>query len=117
MSSTVAIDTPDCRPCRRCPGRIAGSLPYSVTLSNAVDSRLAGMPSAADEAAVCGRRHLRPRTSRVGSSFSRLNANTPAVNGKLPGRFPSAARRISPSSRKRGSTTLRIFGPRTATCR
>ncbi len=28
-----------------------------------------------------------PANIRVGSSFSRLNANTPAVNGKLPGTF------------------------------
>src|SRR5215472_13357851 len=49
---------------------------------------------------------------RVGSSFSRLNANTPAVNGKLPGTFSfNCQRRISPSSSKPGSTTFRTFVP------
>src|SRR5450631_4548847 len=44
---------------------------------------------------------------RVGSSFSRLKANTPAVNGKLPGTFSvSCQRRISPSSSYFGSATL-----------
>ena len=81
-------------------GRTAGSLPYSVTESNAVDSRFAGMPSASR----WKRRLVRngspsPANIRVGSSFSRLNANTPAVNGKLPGTFScSCQRRISPSS-------------------
>ncbi len=67
-------------------GRRSGSLPYSVTESNAVDSRFAGMPSASR----WKRRLVRnaspsPANMRVGSSFSRLNANTPAVNGKAPG--------------------------------
>ncbi len=49
---------------------------------------------------------------RVGSSFSRLNANTPAVNGKLPGTFScSCQRRISPSSSYFGSATLRTLVP------
>ena len=61
-------------------GRSAGSLPYSVTLSNAVDSRLAGMPSESS----LKRRLVRkgspsPANMRVGSSPSRLKANTPAV--------------------------------------
>ena len=88
-------------------------MPYSVTESNAVDSRLAGMPSASR----WKRRLVRngspsPANIRVGSSFSRLNANTPPVNGKLPGTFSSSCqRRISPSSSKRGSATLGIFVP------
>ncbi len=35
----------------------------------------------------CARASPSPANMRVGSSFSRLNGNTPAVNGKLPGRF------------------------------
>ena len=51
-----------------------------------------------------------PANIRVGSSFSRLNANTPAVNGKLPGTFSfNCQRRISPSSSNFGSATLRIL--------
>ena len=73
-------------------GRRSGSLPYSVTESNAVDSRLAGMPSDSS----LKRRLVRngspsPANMRVGSSFSRLNANTPAVYGKLPGTFSSSS--------------------------
>ena len=53
-----------------------------------------------------------PANIRVGSSFSRLNANTPPVNGKLPGTFSrSCQRRISPSSSYRGSATLRTLVP------
>ena len=67
-------------------------MPYSVTESNAVDSRLAGMPSDSS----LKRRLVRngspsPANMRVGSSFSRLNANTPAVYGKVPGTFSSSS--------------------------
>ena len=73
-----------------------------------MDSRLAGMPSASR----WKRRLVRyaspsPANIRVGSSFSRLNANTPAVNGKLPGTFSSSCqRRISAASSNFGSATL-----------
>ena len=61
-------------------GRRAGSAPYKVTESKAVDSRFAGMPSETS----LKRRLVRnaspsPANIRVGSSFSRLNGNTPAV--------------------------------------
>src|ERR1700726_1447891 len=53
-----------------------------------------------------------PANIRVGSSFSRLNANTPAVKGKLPGTFSvSCQRRISPSSSYLGSATLGTWVP------
>ncbi len=94
-------------------GRRSGSLPYSVTESNAVESRFAGMPSASRWKRLLVRNASpSPANIRVGSSFSRLNANTPAVNGKLPGTFSlSCQRRISPSSSNDGSATLRIFVP------
>ncbi|MNT41157.1 hypothetical protein D3C72_1775100 [compost metagenome] len=53
-----------------------------------------------------------PANMRVGSSFSRLKANTPAVYGKLPGTFSRISHfSTSPSSSKRGSTTLRTLVP------
>ena len=53
-----------------------------------------------------------PANMRVGSSFSRLNANTPPVNGNEPGTFSSISHlSSSPWSSKRGSTTLRISVP------
>ena len=53
-----------------------------------------------------------PANMRVGSSFSRLNGNTPAVNGNAPGTFSrSSQRRISPWSSKRGSATFGILVP------
>ncbi len=53
-----------------------------------------------------------PANMRVGSSFSRLNANTPAVNGNEPGTFSSISHlSCSPWSSYRGSTTLRIGVP------
>ena len=78
-----------------------------------MDRRLAGMPSES----ILKRRLVRkgspsPANMRVGSSFSRLKAKTPAVNGKLPGTFSSRSqRRSSPWSSKRGSATLRILLP------
>ncbi len=94
-------------------GRRSGSLPYSVTESNAVESRFAGMLSARRWKRLLVRNESpSPANIRVGSSFSRLNANTPAVNGKLPGTFSfSCQRRISPSSSYRGSATLRTLVP------
>ena len=49
---------------------------------------------------------------RVGSSPSRLNANTPPVYGNEPG-MPSfiRKRRVSPSSSKRGNETLGMREP------
>jgi hypothetical protein len=53
-----------------------------------------------------------PANMRVGSSFSRLNANTPPVNGKWPGRFSSINQRsVSPGSANFGSEILRIVVP------
>ena len=49
---------------------------------------------------------------RVGSSPSRLNGKTPAVKGKLPGKFSERnQRKISPLSSNLGSATLRMFVP------
>ena len=42
MSSTVAIETPELPTLPKISGRSCGSSPYSVTESNAVDSRAAG---------------------------------------------------------------------------
>ena len=53
-----------------------------------------------------------PANIRVGSSFSRLKAKTPAVNGKEPGTFSFMRNfSVSPSSSNLGSTTLRILVP------
>ena len=90
-------------------GRSSGSKPYSVTESNAVDSRVAGWPSASR----WKRRLVRtgppsPANMRAGSSSSRLSGNTPAVNGKCPGRFsPRSQRTSSPASSKRGQRHAR----------
>src|ERR1700686_4808216 len=52
-----------------------------------------------------------PANIRVGSSFSRLNANSPAVEGKLPGTFSvSCQRRISLETSYLGSATLGTWG-------
>ena len=81
-------------------GRSSGSKPYSVTESNAVDRRFAGM----SRESRWKRRLVRngspsPANMRVGSSFSRLNAKTPAVNGNSPGTFSRMRQRSSsPSS-------------------
>src|SRR5579859_4416128 len=107
MSSRVAIDTPDVPTLPYTSGLSPGSRPYSVTESNAVDSRVAGFP--ADSS--LNRRLVRngspsPANIRAGSSPSRLNGNTPAVNGKDPGRFSSRRKRSrSPWSAWRGRAT------------
>src|SRR5204862_4541486 len=94
-------------------GRSSGSKPYSVTESNAVDRRLAGMSFDSR----WKRRLVRngspsPANMRVGSSFSRLNGNTPAVNGNAPGRFSrQRQRRISPASSNFGSATFGTLVP------
>ena len=94
-------------------GRRSGSWPYSVTLSNAVDRRFAAIPSE-----TCLKRRLvrnaspSPANIRVGSSFSRLNANVPAVNGNDPGTFSRISHlRISPWSSYFGNATLRMVVP------
>lgn len=100
MSPSVAIETPDVPTLPYTSGRSSGSRPYRVTESNAVDSRVAGWPSARS----LKRRLVRngspsPANIRAGSSLSRLNANTPPVNGKRPGRFSARRnRRSSPWS-------------------
>ena len=83
MSSSVAIDTPEVPTLPYTSGLSPGSRPYRVTESNAVDSRVAALPSASS----LNRRLVRngspsPANIRAGSSPSRLNGNTPAVNGK-----------------------------------
>ena len=94
-------------------GRRPGSLPYSVTLSNAVESRLAGMPEDSSLKRVLVRNASpSPANIRVGSSPSRLNAKTPAVYGKEPGTFSSSSHlSSSPWSSYCGSTTLRTLVP------
>ena len=94
-------------------GRGSGSDPYSVTESNAVDSRCAGMPSDTRlNRWLVRNASPSPANMRVGSSPSRLNAKTPAVYGNEPGTFSFIRkRRISPSSSKRGSDTLRTLVP------
>ena len=73
-------------------GRRSGSLPYSVTESKAVDRRLAGMPSLTSlKRRLVRKASPSPANMRVGSSPSRLKANTPAVYGKLPGTFSSSS--------------------------
>ena len=53
-----------------------------------------------------------PANIRAGSSPSRLNGKTPAVNGKYPGRFSSRRKRSnSPWSSYRGSATRGIRFP------
>ena len=83
MSSSVAIETPEVPTLPYTSGLSPGSRPYSVTESNAVDSRVAGFPSDSS----LNRRLVRngspsPANIRAGSSPSRLNGNTPALNGK-----------------------------------
>ncbi len=54
---------------------------------------------------------------RVGSSFSRLNGNTPAVNGNSPGRFSRMRqRRSSPWSSYFGSATFGTWVPESDVC-
>src|SRR5436189_129644 len=53
-----------------------------------------------------------PANMRVGSSFSRLKWNTPAVNGNSPGRFSRRRQRSSsPWSSNFGSATLGTLVP------
>ena len=55
-------------------------MPYSVTESNAVESRLAGIPADSNlNRALVLKASPSPANMRVGSSFSRLKANVPAV--------------------------------------
>src|SRR5260370_42384984 len=96
MSSRVATDTPEVPTLPYTSGLSPGSRPYSVTESHAVDSRVAGVPAGSS----LHRRLVRdgspsPANIRAGSSPSRLNGNTPAVNGKYPGRFSSRRNRSS----------------------
>ncbi len=75
-------------------GRRSGSWPYSVTESNAVDSRVAGCPSDSSLKRLLVRNGSpSPANILVGSSSSRLNGNTPAVNGNIPGRFSERRKR------------------------
>jgi len=96
MSSSVAIETPEVPTLPYTSGLSPGSRPYSVTESKAVDSRVAALPAETS----LNRRLVRngspsPANIRAGSSPSRLNGNTPAVNGKYPGRFSSRRNRSS----------------------
>jgi hypothetical protein len=81
-------------------GRGSGSLPYSVTESNAVLRRLAGMPSLTSlKRRLVRKASPSPANMRVGSSPSRLKAKVPAVYGKLPGTLSSISHfSISPWS-------------------
>ena len=94
-------------------GRSSGSKPYNVTESNAVDKRVAGIPTANR----WNRWLVRagppsPANIRAGSSPSRLNGNTPAVNGKRPGRFSDRSHRVrSPRSLNRGNATRGTLVP------
>src|ERR1700730_5973615 len=95
MSSSVAIETPEVPTLPYTSGLSPGSRPYSVTESNAVDSRVASRP--ADSS--LNRRLVRngspsPANIRAGSSPERLNGNTPAVKGKEPGRGSPRRKRI-----------------------
>ena len=88
-------------------GRSSGSRPYSVTESNAVDSRVAGAASASRwKRRLVRKGSPSPANMRAGASPSRLNGNTPAVNGKRPGTFSARRNRTSSaSSWVRGSAT------------
>jgi hypothetical protein len=101
-----------CRPCRRCPA--AG--PVAAVQRHRVEGRRQAVRRHALgdllEARLVRKASPSPANMRVGSSFSRLKANTPAVYGKEPGTFSfMRKRRVSPSSSNFGSTTLRIFVP------
>ena len=78
-----------------------------------MDRRLAGMSFDSRWKRVLVRNGSpSPANMRVGSSFSRLKANTPPVKGKEPGTFSSISHlRISPWSSNLGSATLRISVP------
>ena len=82
------METPEVPTLPYTSGNGPGSRPYRVTESKAVESRVAGWPSESS----LNRRLVRngspsPANIRAGSSPSRLNGKTPAVNGKTPGRF------------------------------
>ena len=80
MSSSVAIDDAGVADLAVDVGPRIGSLPYSVTESNAVDRRLAGMPSATSlKRRLVRKASPSPANIRVGSSFSRLKREVPAV--------------------------------------
>ena len=80
-----------CRPCRRCRAAGRGRSRTSVTESKAVDSRVAGWPSDRRwKRRLVRKASPSPANMRAGRSPSRLNGNTPAVNGNWPGRFSSA---------------------------
>ena len=75
-----------CRPCRRCPGARPG---HGRTGSPSRTRWTAGSPGCPSDSSL-NRRLVRngspsPANIRAGSSPSRLNGNTPAVNGKWPG--------------------------------
>ena len=58
-----------------------------------------------------------PANIRVGSSFSRLNANVPAVYGNDPGTLSSSSHlRISPSHSHAGSETFGTLLPDRVVC-
>ena len=58
-----------------------------------------------------------PANMRVGSSFSRLKGNTPAVNGNSPGRFSRMRQRSSsPWSSYFGSATFGTCVPESEVC-
>ena len=92
MSSSVAMLTPLVPTLPQMSGRLSGSRPYNVTLSKAVDRRLAGRPRLTRWNRLLVRSGVpSPANIRVGSSPSRLSGNTPAVKGKWPGRFSNSA--------------------------
>src|SRR5690606_28950859 len=77
-SSSVQTETPLSPILPHTSGRSSGSQPYSVTESNAVDSRLAGSPSDRYlKRALVRAGPPSPANIRLGSSPSRLNGNTP----------------------------------------
>src|SRR6185503_11554674 len=94
-------------------GRSSRSKPYSVTESKAVDRRLTGMSfDNRWKHQLVRNGSPSPANMRVGSSFSRLNGNTPTVNGNAPNRFSRhRQRRISPASSNFGSATFGTLVP------
>src|SRR5258708_13481788 len=83
MSSRVAIDTPDVPTLPYTSGLSPGSRPYRVTESKAVDSRVAALPADSSlNLRLVRNGSPSPANIRAGSSPSRLNGHTPAVNAK-----------------------------------
>ena len=113
MSSSVAMETPDVPTLPWMSGRRSGSRPYSVTESNAVDSRVASLPADSSlKRRLVRKASPSPANIRAGASPVRLNGKTPAVNGKLPGSPSSRRKRTrSPASEVRGSATRGTFVP------